>query len=266
MHTAIFHSVDSGLYLWDGENGLLVDGIHQGREEGCSPMPEFLSMQLRRGSGLFAHLTGLLFTHLHRDHYDPERVRHLLRERPELPLYAPGLHSGPAAVRSVRRGEYAVRMGSAYILARDTVHDGERFRGDAHQSYLIRMGGETLFIAGDADLTAEDAAAFSGFYGGAVDAGFFNLYQLSSPQGQDFLRALRPRRIFLEHLPFKEDDRYHYRTLARQVVRSLPGDLPRAEILSHMSWIDGKAAQWEPRGKGDAADDLSGIAQHGSLL
>lgn len=266
MHTAVFHSVNSGLYLWDGENGLLVDGIHQGREEGCSPMPEFLSMQMRRGSGLFAHLNGLLFTHLHRDHYDPARVHCLLREHPELPFYTPGSHCGPTAVCSVRRGECTVRMGSAYILARNTVHDGERFRGDAHQSYLIRMGGETFFIAGDAALTPEDAAAFSGFYGGEVDAGFFNLYQLSSPQGQDFLRILCPRRIFLEHLPFREDDRFHYRSLARQAARSLPEDLPRVEILPHMSWIDGKAAQWEPHEKGEMTDDLSGIPQHRSLL
>ena len=266
MHTAVFHSVNSGLYLWDGENGLLVDGIHQGREEGCSPMPEFLSMQMRRGSGLFAHLNGLLFTHLHRDHYDPARVHCLLREHPELSFYTPGSHCGPTAVRSVRRGECTVRMGSAYILARNTVHDGERFRGDAHQSYLIRMGGETFFIAGDAALTPEDAAAFSGFYGGEVDAGFFNLYQLSSPQGRDFLRILRPRRIFLEHLPFREDDRFHYRSLARQAARSLPGDLPRAEILPHMSWIDGNAAQWDPHEKGEMTDDLSGIPVQGSLF
>ena len=43
MNTCIFHSVNSGLYFWDGLAGLLVDGIHAGGEQGFSPMPAFLA-------------------------------------------------------------------------------------------------------------------------------------------------------------------------------------------------------------------------------
>ena len=266
MNTCIFHSVNSGLYFWDGLAGLLVDGIHAGGEQGFSPMPAFLAGQLARRAGLFAHTDGVLFTHLHGDHFLRTGLRHLLDTQPRPGVYGPELPETRASIRPIRPGLCRVQLAGAYILAKDTVHDGEVFRNEPHQSYLIRMGGETFFIAGDAALTPEDAAAFSGFYGGEVDAGFFNLYQLSSPQGRDFLRILRPRRIFLEHLPFQKDDRFHYRSLARQAARSLPGDLPRAEILPHMSWIDGKAAQWEPHEKGEMTDDLSGIPQHRSLL
>ena len=266
MNTCIFHSVNSGLYFWDGMAGLLVDGIHAGREEGFSPMPEFLAGQLARGTGLFSHLDGVLFTHLHGDHFQRQGLLRLLG-RPDPPaVYGPGLVENRASIRPIRPGMCRVQMAGAYILARDTVHDGARYRGDPHQSYLIRMGGETFFIAGDAALTAEDGAAFAGFYGGPVDGGFFNLYQLASPQGQDFLRILRPRRIFLIHLPFREDDQYRHRSLARQVARSLPGDLPRAEILPHMAWLDGKAAQWEPEERGGNSHALSGVAHQGPLL
>ena len=150
MHTAMFHSVNSGLFFCDGKNGLLVDGIHQGREEGCSPMPDFLSLQLRKNTGLFAHLTGVLFTHLHHDHYDEEGLESLLHGRPDLPVYGPRLRRGGALVRPIRANLRTVRMGGAYILARDTRHDGARYREDPHQSYLIRMGGERFFVAGDA--------------------------------------------------------------------------------------------------------------------
>lgn len=266
MNTCIFHSVNSGLYFWDGMAGLLADGIHDGPEQGFSPMPAFLVGQLNRHRGLFAHTDGVLFTHQHPDHFQRSGLHRLMSAQEDLRIYGPGLPENRASVRPIRPGLCRVQMAGAYILAKDTLHDGRQYRNVAHQSYLICMGGETFFLAGDAVLSEEDGRIFSDFYGGAVDAAFLNLYQLSSPEGQAFLRLLKPRRIFLEHLPFREDDRYHYRSLARQVAKLLPDDLPTAEILSHMSWIDGKAAQWEPNEKGADLDALSGVAQHGSLF
>ena len=266
MNTCIFHSVNSGLYFWDGTAGLLVDGIHGGKEKGLSPMPEFLAEQLARRAGLFAHVDGVLFTHGHSDHFQRQGLRRLLSGPGRPGVYGPKLPETYASIRPIRPGMYRVQVAQAYVLAKDTVHDGTGFQNTPHQSDLLRMGGETFFIAGDAALTPEDAAAFQGFYGSRVDAGFFNLYQLVSPQGQDFLRRLRPERIFLEHLPFKEDDPFHYRSLARQAARSMPADLPPVEILSHMSWIDGRAAQWQAEEGGEGRDGLSGVANQGSLL
>ena len=266
MNVAIFHSVNSGLYFWDGIAGLLIDGIHAGREQGFSPMPEFLARQSTIHTGLFAHIDGMLFTHLHPDHFQRTGLLRFLNSPDRPCIYGPGLAENCALVRPIRPGMSRIQMAGIYILAKDTVHDGEQFGADCHQSYLIRMGGETFFIAGDAALTPEDATALSGFYGGEVDCGFFNLYQLSSPEGQAFLRILKPKRIFLEHLPFREDDQYHYRHLARQVVRNFPEDLPQVEILHHMAWVDQKPAQWEFNEMGAVEHALLGITQHRSLL
>lgn len=266
MKTAVFHSVNSGLFFWGAGEGLLVDGIHEGRAEGCSPMPEFLDMQLRRGTGLFAHLTGALFTHLHHDHFDRGRLELLLRKQPGLLVYGPDLQYGPVAVRPIRPRQSTLRMGCCNILAQDTPHDGARFRGSPHQSYLIRMAGESFLVAGDGVLTGEDGQRFAQFYGAPVTAGFFNLYQLASAEGQDFLRALAPERVFLYHLPFPGDDRYHYHQLAHYILKNWPADLPQVEILTHMAWVDGRLAEWEMGTKGENWNDLSGIAQYGPLF
>lgn len=266
MNTRIFHSVNSGLYIWDGIAGLLVDGIHDGPEQGFSPMPAFLAGQLAAQAGLFAHVDGLLFTHLHKDHFQRTGVHRLLNGPLPPTVYAPGFPEQFASIRHIRPGMCRIQMAGAYVLAKDTVHDRAQYQKDAHQSYLIRMGGETFFIAGDAALTEEDAHAFEGFYGREVEAAFFNLYQLASPGGQAFLRILNPRRVFLIHLPFREDDRFSYRSLARQTVKHLPADLPKVEILPHMAWIDGRAAQWDHQTKGEEHHALSGIPQHGPLF
>ena len=256
MTTAIFHSVNAGLYFWNGGKGVLVDGIHRGIDEGLSLMPEFLLMQLRQRSGLFAHLDALVFTHLHPDHYDRDLVAQLLRGQPQLPVLGPGLQRGEALVRPIKPGLRQARANGIYLLAEDTEHDGAAFQGTPHQSYLLYLNGECFFIAGDAVLHPEDAVDLRSFYGVPIAAAFLNLYQLGSPEGQDFVRLLAPERVFLYHLPFAPDDICHYRQLARQVLKRCPADLPPVERLAHMSWVDGRAADWE-RELPDAARQLT---------
>lgn len=265
MNTYIFYSVNSGLYLWDGKTGILVDCIHSGPEQGFSAMPVFLEKQLKEHTGLFSHVNGALFTHLHRDHFQRDGLAKLL-DVPEPPqVYGPGLLETSAPVQMLRGGIFWVQFPGAQVFGMDTVHDGAQYRADPHQSYLICLGGESFFIAGDATLTPEDASVLSDFPSGEVTAGFFNLYQLASPQGQEFIRILKPERIFLIHLPFREDDRYHYRSLARQIAKNLPEDLPKAEILPHMSWIDEREVPyWNTNGKETKTneDAFFRIAQH----
>ena len=241
MRTSIYHSVNSGLFFWSGNDGLLLDGLHQGGESGCSPMPDALTAQLRCGCGLFAHITGLLFTHLHGDHYDAAYVDSLRNIRPELPVYTPEVWNGTGA----KMGENKVRLGAAWVYAQRTLHDGAQFREVPHYSYLLQMGAETFLIAGDAQLTPEDAEKFQSFQtGGRITAGFFNPYQLLSPSCQAFLRLLSLERIFLIHLPFPRDDIFHYWALARQSIERFPPELPPVEQLKHMAWRDDKPAPW----------------------
>ena len=132
-------------------------------------------------------------------------------------------------------------MGSAHILTVITEHDGEALRGIPHRSFLVRLGKESIFIAGDAVLCEQQAEDPAGFYGSAVSAAFMNIYQIVSPDGQAFLRRLKPNRIFLYHLPFEEDDRYGYHLLVKQLLHQFPSGLPESELPAHMNWIDGEA-------------------------
>ena len=125
MNTCIFHSVNSGVYFWDGMAGLLVDGIHTGREKGFSPMPEFLALQLSRRVGLFAHTDGVLFTHQHPDHFQRQGLCRLLSSGTSPSVYGPALPETRASIRAIRPGMCRVQMAGAYILACDTLHDGK---------------------------------------------------------------------------------------------------------------------------------------------
>ena len=73
MRTYFYDMTNSGLYLYCQGTGLLIDGLYgRGPYQCFSPFPEQLHRQMIEGTGLFAHLNGLLFTHAHGDHCDPD--------------------------------------------------------------------------------------------------------------------------------------------------------------------------------------------------
>ena len=64
MELQIYHSVNEGLYLWNGTSGLLIDGLHRGREIGFSDTSEQYICMMRQGRSFFAKPNDLLFTHI----------------------------------------------------------------------------------------------------------------------------------------------------------------------------------------------------------
>ena len=92
MELQIYHSVNEGLYLWNGTSGLLIDGLHRGREIGFSDTSEQYICMMRQGRSFFAKPNDLLFTHIHEDHYDPacHQWTSFSKRYPGRIVYAPG--------------------------------------------------------------------------------------------------------------------------------------------------------------------------------
>lgn len=242
MNTKIFHTVNAGLYLWGAETGILVDGLHRGKEIGFSDTPTQVLEQLKLGQDMFdeSHLHAVVFTHNHSDHYDQASVSVCADQLPSTVFFSPQhVQRGP-----VQDACDSIFFGHAVLTMFPTLHDGVLFENDPHCSFMISMGSERFFIAGDAILNEDLGRIISQLYGGVVTGAFFNLYQLASKESQSFLQYLRPERIFLYHLPFIEDDNYAYSHLAEKIVRRLPEEFPRVEILPHMAWIDNSMADW----------------------
>lgn len=242
MNTAIFHTVNAGLYFWDGSSGILIDGLHRGQAEGFSDLPDTLQLQLEEQAGMFAHLHGLFFTHDHPDHYDAA-AEQLCAAR-GIPLYVPGHNSPLGNAHPILPDVLRYRLGQAYIIGRFNTHDGPAFQTVPHCSYLVRMTGERFLVAGDAHLQEEDAVFYQGCHDAPVAGVFLNIYQAFAPDTHAFLRRLAPQRIFLYHLPFPQDDHNNFYSLARCAAERFPPDLSPLEQLPQMGWVDGIEAGW----------------------
>ena len=240
MTLSVLLTGNAGLCLCSGSTTLLIDGIHDGETVGFSAMHPALLDQARTRTGLFSNLSGLLFTHLHPDHFSRSKLSDLLSAPPSPVIYAPDPSISTAAETHLPFGIEQITIGSARIWAKPTVHSGKEYASVAHRSFLIQINGQLLFIPGDALLQPADADAFINYCTAPIQAAFFNVYQLLDPSSADFIRRLHPLRIFIYHLPFPADDRYHYYTLARHAAARRPGDLPPFELCTPPGWIDNR--------------------------
>ena len=238
--TEIFYTVNAGLYMSSGRTSLLIDGIHEGPSIGFSDMPESLQRNLRHGRGMFAHLDGLLFTHLHKDHYDAGRVLFALEKHPETALWGPGLTSRGILEYQEDGSCCSFRIGDFRIFAYETEHSGKPFREDPHCSLLIRneVTEEAFLISGDAVFNPDLAGTIRKNAGrNGVLAAFINVYHLIEEPSREFLLRLAPGHLLLYHRPLPDDDTYNYLFVIDSTLRKKP--LPGYTIIQpeHMSTV-----------------------------
>lgn len=219
MKLQIYHTVNAGLYIWNGKSGLLVDALHGGKNLGFSDTPDRYVQMMERKESFFGQQNDLLFTHTHEDHYDPKLAERFLEMNPDSFIYGPGLDRSNVQPVVLETGSGLIQIRDYTIYTFKTEHDGKPYAGCPHCSYLVQFGGQCLWISGDAVLEASLADQVKAVCGGRqVDAAFVMVYQIGSKAGKEFLEKLSPNTSYLYHLPYKEDDVHNYYRLAQAVT------------------------------------------------
>lgn len=218
---------NAGLLIRHRGAGYLIDALFDKGLPGLSAPPPGLLEALLTGEGEFTGIDYVLTSHSHGDHYSPNLTARYLRGRPLRGVFlphgarlpeteAPLLDPGSEAICS-----FAVPNGR--ITAFSTRHLGAQYRDVAHYSFLLELGGRSVFVAADA---------------GAQDNDFIRLLSHASPEiffvtplfpahstGRAALRELHPRRVGVYHIPREPDDLGGYRTLLSQVLERHGADL-----------------------------------------
>lgn len=220
MKLQIFHTVNAGLYLWNGKSGILVDALHDGTAHGFSATPEQYIHMMERRESFFSQYNDLLFTHGHPDHFDKGLTEKFLSLNPNSLIYGPGIQESNAEKISIEYNVDLITMKDYQIYSFLTVHDGKMFADYPHRSYLIQSEADRIWISGDAIFDQELAKKVRRICGaGEICGAFVNVYQIENMKGIHFLETLKPQNIYLYHLPFEEDDIYHYHRMAKTVIK-----------------------------------------------
>lgn len=247
METEIFHAGNASLYFYRNGTGILIDGIYDGSHVGMSAMPEKWKADMKQCKGIWQHVDGLIFTHRHPDHYHEqmtdEYLEMLRKQKKEVAVYAPDWKKSNVSFRDLGNGMQRICIKNAEIITRKTIHDGA-WKSEPHESFLLKMGNENFFVAGDAALLTEDAKAFQR-YAYKIDIAFVNLYQLGGTGGMQCVEELGADRVVLYHLPFHADDSCYYWVLGKQASEGFTKryGIP-VEIVEHMRWIDGNDKEY----------------------
>lgn len=184
---------NAGLIVSSGSTVLAVDALN-------ALYPPFRQVDrdtaesMIRDTGRYAGVTGLFYTHLHEDHYDPCLAERFYAAHPGAYRFVPDDGTPP-------RGRIE---GEGFTLEYGRIpHSGLLYSGTHHYVFLLSLGGRNLYIAGDAEYDSNAQLDF--LAGRAVDAAFFNPIAVFSEKNIALMQAVDARVNFLYHVP--EDHR-----------------------------------------------------------
>lgn len=226
MH--IFHSTNCGLLLWEQNTLLAVDALHE-KMDGFSPTPPTLLKRLLQKE---TPLGGLIFTHLHPDHYDLKELQQVMAVHPAAQVLCPTMTNELTAAG----GWYCSQVGDFSVSMIPTVHEGRAYQNVPHMSLLLEAVGQRVFIAGDAAL--QDSSELTPLLQRVrAQVAFFNVYQIGRSATWHLVHTAGIQKIFIYHLPEQQDDIYSFYLLARQILRHHTQWTPQPQLAGQMAQL-----------------------------
>lgn len=215
-----------GLVFSSGETCLLIDALTQE----LAPFyraPESVRQEIVTGTGAYEKTCGLLFTHLHPDHYDKEAAQAFAQHHPDATLYIPNRRELPPERLSI--GSFTVEL----HRVRHTQVAG--YGKSTVDAMIISAEGKSVYVASDS--APEVSLHESVLHGRRMDAAFWNGEMLLyKPEREAPCRFAAQN--FIYHIPGDPQDGFR-RKLERlrgrypaelETVRLL-GDYPSEIIL-----------------------------------
>lgn len=245
---ALTLTANAGVLLeWQGHK-LLIDGLHEGGGQ-FSAVPAAVQADIAAGRPPFDGIEGLMFTHLHADHFSAGQVQHFLGNFPEVPLFLPAEGPGEEPAARALRRYLAGRAAPGYelkspewqavryplypgleVTAFYARHEGAVYRDVRHYCLMLSLGGRHILFLGDA---LQDPGYFSKMLRDTtVDTAVTNPLFLNGPAGREtLLRAIRPGKIVVDHIPFAWEDGRRFREMVARSVIRWQGLLPPVSVL-----------------------------------
>lgn len=215
-----------GLVFSSGETCLLIDALTQE----LAPFyraPESVRQEIVTGTGAYEKTCGLLFTHLHPDHYDKEAAQAFAQYHLRAALYVPNRRELPPERLSI--GSFTVEL----HRVRHTQVAG--YGKSTVDAMIISAEGKSVYVASDS--APEVSLHESVLHGRRMDAAFWNGEMLLYKPEREALCRFATQN-FIYHIPGDPQDGFR-RKLERlrgrypaelETVRLL-GDYPSEIIL-----------------------------------
>ena len=183
----ILRTANAGVLLKLDGVTILLDGV-------CREVRPYLATPLHRREALRENWPdAVAFTHMHKDHYDPDYAA-------EFSKCTGGVILGPNQLSGGRATQESMRVGDITVTPVKSRHIGAAGKDTQHYSFLIQ-GSQCVFFTGDAspsqwrDMKLPKIDVLIAPYAYAI-----------TPAGWQAAKALGAERIVLVHMPSRETD------------------------------------------------------------
>ncbi len=201
----ILRTANAGVLLKLDDTTILLDGV-------CREVKPYLATPLHRREALRKNWpNAVAFTHMHKDHYDPDYAA-------EFSKCTGGVIFGPAQLGRVTTTRESTRIGNVTVKPVKSRHIGAAGKETEHYSYLIQ-GSKCVFFTGDASPSQ---------WAGCTDLPKIDVlivpyaYAITSA-GWRAAKALCDGTIVLVHMPEKNSDPDGLWDLVLSVARNPDG-------------------------------------------
>lgn len=236
----IRYIANEGVLIASAGKQVLIDGLHREyRPAYLFPPPEMQAV-LENSRPPYDKIDILLVSHIHLDHFHPQAIGSYLKANPQTVFASSGQATAEVAsnfaeyekVRSqIRPVTHEWKRSSAMdhngvkIKFLGLRHSGDRFRDIQNLGHVIEIGGKKLLHIGDADMTAENFAAFR-LLDEKIDIAFIPYWFLISEDGRKFVKEqFGAKNIIAVHIPPAE---------AEEVIAQLRKDMPEAVAFTRI--------------------------------
>ncbi len=248
-------TANTGLLLQYGDTKILLDSIYGTQGHRFSNLPQHIWEKIQQGMPPFDHISYLLFSHDHPDHFCANRTNIYLQKQQVKGLMLSNFVSMtdenkalfaqiqkqniPCVLlqkENVKQIRYALQKDiqcKAYAMR----HQGKIYENVPHFCFLLTVAGKRFLFTADVDFVEEDFSVFADM---DLSAMFVNPLFLHSKEGQFILTDIcKPKQVVVYHIPFLSDDVLHMRRMVQRHIQDT-NVLALTEAMETILWHEEK--------------------------
>lgn len=231
---------NDGILLSTDSVKIFIDALHTQKVPIFSSVPDNILQEMRAGNGRLNNVDYLLATHAHKDHFSQEEVGIYLGHNRVKAIFTTnkaGLLLRESTDKHLLRDVRHIVMDSA-IEEMKTVefpevrikyfrieHMGPEFRDVEHFAFIVEIDGINFLHLGDSAFNKDYLTQM--LQNECIDILFCNFPFVNHSLGRIVINeSIRPRQIYVMHLPFAEDDQCNYRGMLKKDLEKYRETLP----------------------------------------
>lgn len=239
----LIYVANAGVLININGKKVLIDGLNSDDLPFYKSTPAKISEQIARGIPPFDNIDVMLITHNHSDHFDVESVVRFLKKNLDTIVI-----SNHEVISTIRKHisdivetrliglqpkyqcEERIQVKGIDIVAFSLVHDGKEYAEVSNLAFLIDSSKKVLHL-GDGSPVKENYEALN-LQQYKVDLLIANFPYVSLPSARNIIEEyIKPKKIAVVHLPYKEQDRFDWINVAKKSYDRVKDNFIETEFL-----------------------------------